>query len=604
VSGLVVVFLFPAGLAALVVVPALFLLDRFSDRRRDVALPSLHLARRLATAAPAADRRASRRALRPSLLLKLAGAALAATLLGRPAIETAAAEPRRLVAVVDASASTGAAHGPSGRTRFDAIRGEAIAFLDALDADDRVLLLAAPGGAPLGGETGPREARARVPAAPAAVRDDWRATLAAARLAAARPGADGGPPRSDAIVVFTDRVPPGVAGERVVARGAPAANAGIVALTFPDGPDGDPFAAVAATVAGRARLVADGAERGEIEVAPGAIAGATFRGAARAEEVRVELPGDALPADDAVAIPSGASRPIAVALTGDPAPPALRRALAFAPGAVLVDGADGGPPPDLEIALRAAPRLGARETVLLDAPPGTVAGGLRVAAGAASVRALRDGPARGSLPSLERAVGGLAAARRVDAEAGVVAQALLVAALEPGGEAAIAARAGDVLAFGFDPATTEWPNSPSWPAFWAALVAERFSSPSGAALVRTGEPFAAPASRRDEEATLVRPDGSRVALAPDRGAFRFTPDAAGVYRLETSDGPIVVSAALLSASESACPGEERSSGVEEARRGMGEERAPHRREAPIRAALALLAALALVLAIVAARRER
>lgn len=591
------VFLAPEGFLALAVLPLLVLLDRFARRRVDVAVGSLHLFRRLAPGpgAPPPDAARRRRLFRAPLLLRLLAAALAAALLARPAIVGDAGAGSRFVALLDRSASLGAVD--RGRPRFDAVREELLAFLDSRSPRDRVLLLEAPTGAPIGEEGDPAAVRRRVPERPGAAADDWPRALGAARAAAARADAP-----ADPILVFSDHAPDGAAPARVVSRGAPVANAGIVSVAFPDGSAGDPFVVLAASVAGRARLFADDAVAAEIDVAPGALAGATLAGGAGASAIRVEMPGDSLAADDVAPLAPAGRGGVAVAFTGRPADPATRRALAFLPGVRFVGAADS---PDLEVAFGSAPSLAAGVAVLVDPPGGDYPGIGRVAAEKGRVRALRDGDGRlAGVSTLARA--GVREARRIEPAPG--ARAVLLAAFEgEAEEAPILVRSGAGLAIGFDPAATPWPESPLFPAFWAAAFDERFGAGGGAERVVATGSARSVAAPGPLEATLVPPDGSaRRRLAPLEGAYRFVPDAVGVYRLETPDGrTAVVGAAVLSAGETACPGADSPfvPAGDGDRNGPGARPAPSHAEAPLRIALSLLAAAAVLLAVFFDRRS-
>ncbi len=581
----------PWGLLALLSVPLVLLLDRFARRRVDAVAASLLLLRRVErlgareTESPVPRARRARAAL----FLELLFAACASLLVARPALVATGAAGRRFVAVVDRSASTAVLEG-GGSTRFAAIARDLDAWLGSLESSDEVVLFTAPDGSEIA-RGSPRAVRGAVPGAPLALPDDWARVLANARAAAARAGEP-----SDPVVVFSDHAPAGADPAVVASRGSPARNAGIVSVAFPDGPDGTPFVAVRSTVPGTVRLLADGSPAAAAWISiGGGIAAATLESAPGARRIGVALDGDALALDDEVSFGAGRPRVVLAAITGD-ADPAVRRALGNVPGLRL---AEPGEKADLEIAFGVRPRLGALSTVLVGAPPGDAPGIGRVAAEEFSVRAVRDGGTR--LPGIET----LAflrpdRARAIAAEPG--AGILLLASGGPSGETPVLVVGERTAAIAFDPGESGWPDDATWPVFWAAVVERFFGAWGGTRVASAGEEVAVPAGG-DFEATLVSPGGSRRALRADAGLFRFVPFAVGLHRIEREDGSAhEIAVALLSTSETLCPGEERRPDLEALAAGRSREERPD--EASLRWPLALAAALALLAAIELERRGR
>lgn len=598
--------LYPLGLLALVAVPVLVALSLWRWRRREVEVSSLLLWREVAAAWAQAPQTRRRRQLDPLVLVRVGvGLALAAALCG-PVWLRPARLARRLVVVLDRSASM-AARRPDGSTRWRAARDELLKLLIRLDAADRIELVALPPPADraMPPELDPQEARSLLLAiepSDAAV-ETRELVRAAAEALGRRPGAE--------VLIVTDGAVAGLpAGVRVLATGAPAHNRGIVAFATrplpapsrgegpapgkPEGRDGgreQVLVVVANAASGPASatvtLLADRREvaRRALSLEPGGRQHAAFEArldGAAVLEARLDG-SDGLPCDDRAWLARRPDR-VRVAWVGDECY-FLRRALAVQSGVEVVEPAEppADAPPrgcDLAVYYRAVPRRLAGGPVVVVAPAGEV-GGLRpgppVAARRASVVAPRD-PLMAAVD-----LSGLALTRVPKPELPADFQTLAVAdgsapgaadgsapgAAEgpaPGGAegapiigrwrapiAGSGGRGARLVYVGLDPAASHWPLDPSFPIFWSNVVATlsgRQGGLGGFASERPGDLIAV--GEGEGEARLVEPDGARRAVAG--GVFR--PEKAGLYRVAAGPTERAVAVSLLSEGETLAAGSE------------------------------------------------
>lgn len=149
-------WLFPAAVAVLV------LLQLYRSRRREVLAGSLMLWRRVAAKEHAPRKR--RIVFDRSFALQCAALLCLAVAVAGPALTVGAAPGRRVVLLLDnGPASRAHAIKGGGARAWDACRGAANAFLDQLDAHDRVQLAASsPAPRVLGDATSPAQARAKL----------------------------------------------------------------------------------------------------------------------------------------------------------------------------------------------------------------------------------------------------------------------------------------------------------------------------------------------------------------------------------------------------------------------------------------------------------
>jgi len=519
----------PWGLLALLAIPVLIALSLWRWRRRQVEVSSLLLWARVAEGrrkAPAAQRR---RLLDPLLVVRVAIALCAAAAIAELAVVRSREAARRLVLVVDRSASMAAAR-PDGKSRWEAARERLLSFLASLNASDRVDIVALPRPArtTVTKDLGPGEAADLVRRL-----EPSQAALDPADLAEAAALAAGEGPA--AIILATDAppptLPPGVA---VLATGGATANRGIVALAARKTPAGNWQVLVAVGNAGQERaacrlsLLADGRQvlLRTLTIPPKAVTRTILEAdleSASILEARLE-PGDGLPADDAAWL-ARTRRPVRVAWVGPPEPYS-RRAL-VATGRVDLAEFPGG-----KVAAAAGPfELTIYHRVAPPEPPG---GRLVVIAPRASVGALKvnGSVGAGALVATERdhpllravGLGGIRPGR--------------VVRIEPPGNFRTLARAdgnpalglwregeAEILFIGLDPAQGNWPTLVSFPIFWANVVDHFAGGHSGFEALRPGQPV-----RLAEGQVVNGPSGRRVAAA----GRVFVPDRVGLYA--TADG--------------------------------------------------------------------
>lgn len=549
-------WLHPLGLLGLAAIPALLALSLWRWRRREVEVSSLLLWREVAAERRQAPQARRRRQLDPLLLLRMAVALVLTAALCGPAWLHVARHSRRLVLVLDRSASM-AARRPDGRSRWEACREELLRRVGRLDAGDRVELVAVPPPqeAALGAELEPEEAARRLRAlAPADAPVETKALVEAAVEAARRHA-------GATVILATDDPPKSLpAGVNVLATGESLRNRGIVAFAARQRPDGRHEVLVGLVNASpepstaEVALLAGGREMGRqsVPLRPGGRGQAIFDAkldAARLLEARLDGQ-DGLAADDRAWLARKAE-PLRIAWIGDESH-YLRRALAAQERVELV----GLPEPPAEavprgcgLALyyRAVPKRLTPGSLVVVAPGGDV-GALRpadpVAVGRASVVAPRD-------PLME--------AVRLDRVAFGRARKVL---LPPGFETLARAdaipligrwREGTtrILYVGIDPASGDWPLDPSFPIFWANVVANAATARGELgefACVRPGE--ACQVGGGEARTELVGPAGERRELAA--GVFR--PERVGVYRAATGEGEQTIAASLLSEAESLAEG--------------------------------------------------
>ncbi|MBM4034221.1 MAG: hypothetical protein FJ291_20935 [Planctomycetes bacterium] len=555
--------LHPLGVLALAAVPVLVALSLWRWRRREAVVSSLLLWREVAAAWRQAPHARRRRHADPLLLVRVAVALVLAGALCAPVWLRPSPRARRLAIVLDRSASMAALR-PDGKSRWRACRDELLKLLVRLDAADRVDIVAVP---PPANRTIPSELDGQAAASVLLSLEPSEAPVAPRELARAATDAASRHPGAS-VVVATDApiegLPPGAS---LLATGAPLDNLGITAFAArPVGGASVPREAqheVLVTVANASArpasttlvLLADTREvaRRSVSLPPGGREPVIFDvrlAAASALEARL-IGTDGLGADDRAWLARSARR-TRIAWVGDESY-FLRRALAVQEGVELVDLP--GPPAeavprgfDLAVYHRAVPRALTRGSVVAVAP-GAAVGGLRpgppVAVGPASLTAPNDP---------------LLAAVRLDGVAlGSVPRPVLPAGFTTlvavGGVPAIGRwREGEarLLYVGADPAAGDWALHPSFPIFWANVVAataERGMESAGFASVRPGE--LVPVGTNGGVA-VEEPGGARRPVAG--GAFR--PERTGLYRLVRGKVSQPIAVSLLSEGETLAPGAE------------------------------------------------
>lgn len=544
------------GLLALAAVPVLVALSLWRWRRREVVVSSLLLWRDVATAWRQTPHARQRRRLDPLVALRVAVALAVTAALCAPVWLRPARLARRVVVVVDRSASM-AARRPDGLSRWQACRGELMKLLVRLRGDDRVDVVAVPPPEvrPIPLDLGPGDARAvllALEASDAAV-EPKELVRAAADALRRCVGAS--------VVVATDAALDGLpAGAHVLAAGGPMRNLGITAFAARAARDGRHEVLVTVSnaspepAAAGVRLFADGREAGRraIAVGPGASEPLIFEaklGAAAVLEARLDGR-DALAADDRAWLARRPDR-LRVALLGDDSP-YLRRALGVQSGVELVEPA--------ELPAEAVPR-GCGLAVYVHAVPAKLTGGSVVAvAPAGPVGGLRPGP-------LVAAGEGVAAARRDPLMAAVrldgVPLGRVRKAATPAAFEVLAGTEGVPLIgrwreggtrltyVGIDPAASDWPLDASFPVFWANVVAEAQGREAGQGEFLTARPAEAIAVGGEGEVTLVEPGGSRRTLAA--GVFR--PETVGLHRIAAGKQERTLAVSLLAERETLAPGE-------------------------------------------------
>ncbi|MFP4057482.1 MAG: BatA domain-containing protein, partial [Candidatus Brocadiia bacterium] len=550
----------PWGLLGLASLPALLALSLWRWRRREVAVPSLLLWRDVAEEERQSPQARRRRRLDPLLVLRLAVAlALTAALCG-PVWVAPRRPRRRLVLVVDGSASM-AARRPDGRSRWEAARGPLLEALDAMDSADRVAIVLAPAHRPVPTEpVSPAEAARLLRQLGPADAPRGAEALAEAALGAARRYPHG------RVLAVTDerpeRLPPEAS---LLASQGSEGNRGIVAFAVRrSSGDGGPRVLVGVLNASRRPASVEVALRaGESEwrrtapVPPGARRAVVFApdlGDATALEARLEGR-DALAADDRAWL-ARRPGPLRVALVARQAY-YLRRALAVQDRVGVVDCVtppDGALPPGCDLA------------VWVHQVPPVLDGGRIV------------------LVAPRRPVGGLGLGEPVTpaGEAVTVADHPLTANVELAGVALgrvprvappqgfhTLARAGDVpliglwregateaLYVGMDPGEGDWALHPSFPVFWTNVVAWAPGQvPGGFAAVEPGT--VRQLGPPGQPLTVVGPRDTRRELP--RGVFQ--PWRVGLYRWLAEEGERLIAVSLLSARETEAAG----AGIQEGR---------------------------------------
>jgi len=541
-------WLTPWGLLGLVSVPVVVALSLWRWRRREVSVSSLLLWRQVAAAWHDAPKARRRRRLDPLVALRVAVAlVLTAALCGLVWVHVGSSS-RRVVLVIDRSASM-AAKRPDGGSRWEACRADLLALLRRVGTSGRVEVVGVPGDS-VGGLTPDAAAEALgwlVPQdAPLARRELVAVATRAARLA---PGA--------LVVVATDDAElPGLpAGVHVVAGGGAADNRGIVALAARQRHDGTHEVLVAvANAATRAAtaevvLLGDGKELGRqrLAVAARGRGQAVFKaalGSVAVLDARVEAD-DALAADNRAWL-ARRTRPLRVAWVGENSY-ALRRALAVQAGVAVVEAVGDSVPPDADLVVcyRAAPPAIGKAPIVAVAPR-TAVGGLRVTgeveAGAVSVTARHDplmtavaldGVRVGPVPRIGPPEGFETLAR-----AGTVP---LVGRWREGDTT--------VVYVGIDPARSNWSLTPSFPIFWANVVAS-VAGGAGSGMFVSAHP--GDLCRVGAAGARVRgPEGQD--FETETGVFR--PQRVGLYRAQSKGGGAhSVAVSLLSEEETMAVG--------------------------------------------------
>ena len=494
-------WLHPWGLLGLLAVPVLVALSLWRRQRREAVASSLLLWRQVADLRRTARAAEQRRRIDPLLVVRVAAAlVLAAALCGPLWLRTRRAA-RRVVLVVDRSASM-ATRRADGASRWAAARRALLGLLGSLSPGDHVHVILAPplGAPPVPSELTPAAAEGLLNAlAPshASLRPD--ALVAAARSAAATwPDAR--------LVVATDDPPPDLPEAAIlVATGGPADNRGIVALAARARPDGRHeilvrLANAAATQAEtNVTLLAGSQPVGERDllVPPQGTAQAIFEadlGDAATLEARLDA-ADALAVDDRAWL-ARRREPLRIALIGDTSF-ALRRVLAAqenAELAELADPPDSGVPAgcDLAVYYHAVPTSLVRGPVVVVAPRAPV-GQLRP----------QDATEPAALSAIERGDPLVADVELDGVSLGPVHQVDVpqgFKAIARAGPTPLIGRwsegAATVVYVGIDPARSNWPLRPSFPIFWANVVASlapasaraRFACARPGDLLRLGPP--------------------------------------------------------------------------------------------------------------------
>lgn len=312
-------WLFPAAVAVLV------LLQLYRSRRREVLAGSLMLWRRVAAKEHAPRKR--RIVFDRSFALQCAALLCLAVAVAGPALTVGAAPGRRVVLLLDnGPASRAHAIKGGGARAWDACRGAANAFLDQLDAHDRVQLAASsPAPRVLGDATSPTQARTKLEELmPALSGPDAEAAWLFA-LDAARTFDPAGDAREAVVAVSARPAPEAAAGTvwQCVTPEGPRANVALSAFGSAVLPakEGAPPAEILvqarnfgpAEVSGRVVLEVPGSggkleekDTRALKLAAGAAAGAAFRLEAPLPALRLTWRSDAgtgedaLPEDDAV----------------------------------------------------------------------------------------------------------------------------------------------------------------------------------------------------------------------------------------------------------------------------------------------------------------
>jgi hypothetical protein len=564
-----VTLLHPACLFALLAAAPVLAAYLLKTRRRRVRVSSLRLWREVARESRA------RRPWQPpprelSLLLELLAVALTALALARPARPSADAARVRVALVVDTSASMGAVG------RWPAALAAARARLADLPSGTEVMLVSADRSANVRSPfTADRRALARALAAlepsecegdlAAAVRfaaDRLRPLPGRRRLVVVTDGAlaRGGPPADDALPLDLARVGHGadnLALVRLDVRAVTALDGTAVAqvhalvASFAAAP-------VVATVTVRA---ADGeATLGELRltVAPGARAPAAVTFALAPADVgrplRVTLaPDDALAADNVAFALLPPPPSIPVVLVASEPDPWVARALGADPAARLILAGNTVPtglPPDALLVLEGLcpAALPPRETLVLAPPAGPCAG--------LTVLPEVDDPEITSFATTDARWRFLTMDGVHLASARPLALSPAATALVTAGSRVLAADAGfadrTVTVVGLDPVRSDWPLRASFVVFLRNVVE--------LARARRAAGFA-PRFRTGDAARVELPPGATptAALGPD-GPIPFTPlpaaavlgdtTRAGLYRVRSTRGDVVVPINLLSESES------------------------------------------------------
>jgi len=350
-------FLLPLALAALLIVPLIYLIHLLHGSRRRVRVPALFLWADLPRASTGRERR---RWPPPSvlLILQLLAAGIAALALARPA--GSSDPPRHVALILDASASMLATDvAPS---RFDAAKATAATRLRALAPTDQATLIRAGADASLIASGAPDAVRAALPSMQAglggaAIRDAL--ALAATELAQT-------PERGGQIVVLSDvawptMAPSGALGApvEVVAVGGGAENQAINTLQVRVDPSGRGQSAFVeiANAADHAvrvpvRLTADDAplDQREIDLPARGLTRLSVPLASEVHTIDARLLGrDALPLDDSASSLAPGGPPRDVLLIGRPSI-GLRRALESIPFVrlqVIEPSVTDRPPADL-----------------------------------------------------------------------------------------------------------------------------------------------------------------------------------------------------------------------------------------------------------------
>jgi len=556
----------PTVLLGLLALPLFAMLYIRRAGRRERTVPSLTLWRAAAAEAAAETGRKLGSFDLPLLLalLSLAGAITAA---GEPRLLAGAGRSPALLVIVDRSASM-ATRTESGATRWERSVDDAAARLDELDGGSVALIGLPLAAGPSLRELSPSEAVSELRRlAPTDL------PLDPARELARCAGLAGG---ASAVLVITDNaaVVPETLGGRpvlVVSHGGPSRNVAIDAFEVSGDGDGGRTVFASATTYGGGRadvpleLFADGrlVETGRLSWQGRRAAFTSSRplGAAHEIELRLNVDDD-LPADNrAVAAVSG-TETLRVAYVGR-GNPFIVRALELLPGVELsqfrLTGDVAGRFHLYVYDAQMPAELPEGDVVLVSPPPGRTVGPFVVEG---EIRAQSPMPAftTGRSPLLRHVAVDALRFRRVlrvrgrDTPGGAVTRTLITA-----GEGVVLMRSADertratLIGCGLDLSETNWPLRPSFPIFWAHLVAEvaggRATS-AGPTYSLTGDRVVI---RRPPGVTLTAagPDGEPVELTPRRGARSdFLPARAGVYVVRGAAEPQRYAVNMLHASES------------------------------------------------------
>jgi hypothetical protein len=473
-------FALPAALWGLLLLPAVVLLRLLARRPRVVVVPSL-IPWRDAAEIPAAESRRSLKLDLP-LILQLAAVTCAVLAAAGPELVTRVEGPRRVLLVVDNSASMAAGG------RLSAARKKLAGEISGLGAElSGSLWVTSPAARRVTGEEADRSellaALERV--RPTGAGGDLAAAVAEARRAG---GAESVLlAASDDLGALED---PGAAEMVLAAVGGPVRNLGIVAAALEDGEvfcavrsaAGEPATATVTMSAGGTKAEA------RAKLAPGARRGFTFELPADFDgfvQLRLEG-GDDLAADDvAWLFARPEPRPAAVCAPGVSLRSTLRAlaALGFPPAR---ESAPGELPADARLIATCGlwpgklPERGF--ALVIDPPAGSLAGtGVEVSSSAAPAEAVLGGEEY--FPHAEGCSFRIGEARDLKLSPGASA------VLSAGGRVLVAVAAGGrACVLGFDPEKTEWVKHPSFPVFFERLAAR---TPALAAMrrafYRTGE---------------------------------------------------------------------------------------------------------------------